>query len=271
MEGPKTVRYPARAAGERKQMTNTLCIATARNSWSLKGGGKWLHDGDYFVSEMTRFIRHEEVTHGADVVGKMYTSKNRLALRSRAIEDIQDNPGFDTLAFFCHGSWKWLFGSGHQIWNLSELASAIASSCYVDPATKQPRVTIILYACSCGRGKRVVPWSRRQAIVERSSIQGQHGFAHMLSAELGTLGVKARVFAHTAKGDTTRNPLLCRVKTDPKTLVTTTIHYREFIKQELGKEAWTRFCGLMRDDPVFRFNVPFMKINEVLDNVDDGC
>jgi len=251
-------------------MTNTLCIATARNSWSTKGGGKWLHDGDYFVSEMTHFIRHEEVTHGADVVGKMYTNKNRLALRSRTIDDIQNNPGFDTLAFFCHGSWKWLFGTGHQIWNLSELASAIASSCYIDKRA-QRRVTIVLYACSCGRGKWVLPWSKRRALVERTSIQGQHGFAHMLSAELGARGVVAHVFAHTAKGDTTRNPLLCRVTTDPDTRLTITLHYREGIKQELGKEAWTRFCALMRDDPAFRFNIPFMSMNEVLDNVDDGC
>ena len=251
-------------------MTNTLCIATARNSWSTKGGGKWLHDGDYFVSEMTRYLHHDEVAHGSDVVCKMYTSKNRLALRSRTIEDIQDNPGFDTLALFCHGSWKWLFGTGHQIWNLSELASAIASSCYIDKRA-QRRVTIVLYACSCGRGKWVLPWSKRRALVERTSIQGQHGFAHMLSAELGARGVVVHVFAHTAKGDTTRNPLLCRVTTDPDTRLTITLHYREGIKQELGKEAWTRFCALMRDDPAFRFNIPFMSMNEVLDNVDDGC
>ncbi len=242
-------------------MTDALIIAYARNSWWPRLR-LWRRDGDEFAREANRFAGLYDQA-GLDATVKMYTSKNKYSLRSQTIDDIQDNDGFGTFAAFCHGSWKWLFGTGHQIWNVTELARAILLNCRAD---EDP--TIILYACSCGRGRWVIPWKKRKAIVERTRIYGKDGFAHRLSAELGNLGIRAKVFAHTNGGHTTWNPNLCMVTTNPETRLTTTVYYREYIIENAGRPAWKRFCRLMRHDPTFRFDVPDMKIKDVLDRLD---
>ncbi len=241
-------------------MSDALCIAYARNSW-WESRKRFRKDGDEFVREANRFAGGFD-KNGIDAVVRQYTSKNRLALRSMTIEDIADNAGFKTLAFFCHGSWKHMYGTGHQIWNVTELARAISLDCVGDP-------TILLFACSCGRGKKVPPLKKRKAIVVRARVFGKDGFAARLSAELGGLGVRAKVFAHTTKGHTTRNPMLCVTTTDPNARTTTTVYYREHIIASAGTGAWKRFCRLMREDPTFRFDVPYMKMDEVLDMVAD--
>ncbi len=103
--------------------------------------------------------------------------------------------------------------------------------------------------------------------MEREHIYGYHGFAHRLSSELGMFGVRAKVFAHTARGDTTRNPLLCMVTTDPASFATTTVYYRDYIKYHAGRAGWKSFCNLMRKHKDFRFRVPFMTMADVINRI----
>lgn len=240
-------------------MTDTLCIAYARNSW-WSSRKKWRHDGDEFVREANRFAALDEAD-GREVVLRQYTKKNKYSLRSQTLTDIDDYPGPELYAFFCHGSWKWIFGTGHHVWNVAELARAISLHGYMT-------TTIALYACSCGRCRTVLPWQKRRPVVERERIQGKDGVAHRLSAELGAMGARAKVFAHTTAGHTTRNPNLCMITTDPETLVTTTVYYKEYIIKELGKPGWKKFCNLMQNDNKLRFYIIEMTMQEVLDKIE---
>lgn len=108
---------------------------------------------------------------------------------------------FDAVAFFCHGTWKHL-KLGWHIWNVGELASLLGSVC-----SRRPK--IILYACSCGRGKfeKKARWALPRKSVAAGFAKGFDGFAFML-ADAFDVDCIPRVYAHSAAGHTTKNPYM---------------------------------------------------------------
>jgi len=107
--------------------------------------------------------------------------------------------GLDVLAIFDHGTPKGLPRMRENLGNVKGLAATIAK------VTK--RITIILYACSCGRGWWRSPWkNKRNVYTLAGSCDPKDGYAMSLCCELVKLGVDSEVYAHLTAGHTTRNP-----------------------------------------------------------------
>ena len=113
--------------------------------------------------------------------------------------------GLAVLAFFDHGKPKGLPRMRENLGNVKGLAATIASV--------TSKITIILYACSCGRGWWWRKWRNKKNISDRvSTYNPRDGYAVALCCELLDLGVDAEVWAHLSAGHTTRNPHVVAIR-----------------------------------------------------------
>lgn len=96
-------------------------------------------------------------------------------------------------ALFCHG-----WASGVQAGWRTETAKLLARELEEVCATE---LTVALYCCSTGADNDPKTDERRAP-----GPGGDGGFADRLRDELGELGVRATVFAHSVEGHTTQNP-----------------------------------------------------------------
>ncbi len=109
--------------------------------------------------------------------------------------------GLDVLAIFDHGTPRGLPRMRESYKCVAGLAKTIAG------VTR--KITIILYACSCGRGWWKRRWKNKADIeVQVDSYSPRDGYAVALCCELSKLGVDAEIFAHLTAGHTTRNPFV---------------------------------------------------------------
>lgn len=112
--------------------------------------------------------------------------------------------GLDVLAIFDHGTPKGLPRLRESYRNVKGLAKTIANV--------TNKITIILYACSCGRGWWWRKWwNKKDGSISRLYHDPRDGYAMALAAELDALGVDATIYAHLTAGHTTRNPHLVKV------------------------------------------------------------
>lgn len=143
--------------------------------------------------------------------------------------------GLDVLAFFDHGRPHGLPRMRENLGNVTGLAAAIAS------VTKT--ITIILYACSCGRGwhgRKGFRWMHRrnkQALhVNIYNYNLRDGYAIALCCELDKLGVCATVWAHLTRGHLTRNPHVISARSHGGTVG----RYRKFHPRASAWKKWKR-------------------------------
>lgn len=149
-------------------------------------------DGDEFEREAWAWLKannHDAQTRLVDV------RDGRIRREIRQMTD-----GLDVLAIFDHGTPRGLPRMRESYKGVKGLAKTIAN------VTK--KITIILYACSCGRGWWWwKPKNKRDICKVRiGSYSPRDGYALALCCELEMLGVDAEVFAHFTAGHTTRNP-----------------------------------------------------------------
>lgn len=113
--------------------------------------------------------------------------------------------GLDVLAFFDHGRPQGLPRMRENLGNVKGLAATIAGV--------TSKITIILYACSCGRGWWWRKWRNKKNISDRvSTYNSRDGYAVALCCELLDLGMNAEVWAHLSAGHTTRNPHVVAIR-----------------------------------------------------------
>ena len=123
----------------------------------------------------------------------------------RIRKEIRKMKGLSVLGVFDHGTPRGLPRMRESWRGVGGLARAIASV--------TDKITIILYACSCGRGWRWwKPRNKRDIEVRAESYNPRDGYAIALCCELAKLGVKGDVWAHLTAGHTTRNPNIVRVR-----------------------------------------------------------
>jgi len=180
--------------------------------------------------------------------------KMRKAISDAIVIECRDDNvrKFDAVAFFCHGTWKHL-KLGWNVWNVGELASLLGSVC-----SRRPK--IILYACSCGRGKfeKKARWALPRKHVAAGFAKGFDGFAFML-ADAFDVDCIPRVYAHSAAGHTTKNPYMfdfydvVNVHNDEdKHIDRTGVIWKT-------SPNWHRWFKLMRSESsTLRYRFPFM-------------
>jgi len=152
---------------------------------------------------------------------------------------------FDAVAFFCHGTWKHL-KLGWHIWNVAELASLLGSVCSDEPK-------VILYACSCGRGKyeEGSRWKLLSKLMMRNDERGIDGFAFMLSSAFRKYQ-SCEIFAHSSAGHTTKNPYVFRFDSSSNCVARKAHVVR-------GSQNWRRWYESMRSESsTLRYRFPFM-------------
>lgn len=147
----------------------------------------------------------------------------------------------DRFAVFCHGTPKELL-CGFNVLNVDGLATVLRR-------VSNPKLTVALYACSCGRMALEWPWGLSAMSWERDKVLNGDGFAANLMAELILAGVQPTVFAHHSKGHTTHNPY-CYRYTYGNNLI-----FRLPIVEKKPKEAWKQWIADMQTER--RFEVPF--------------
>lgn len=155
------------------------------------------HDGDEFQREAWDFYH----AHMPDNFVSYVDIRDG---RIRREIKFHGGTGLDVLAIFDHGTPKGLPRMRESYKNVRGLAETIASV--------TDKITIILYACSCGRGWWWwKPKNKRNIEVHANSYNPRDGYAVALACELTKLGVDAEVFAHLTAGHTTQNPHIVRI------------------------------------------------------------
>lgn len=159
------------------------CFAPLRNA-----DGK--ADASEFRSELRGFLR----AHSLPIDVCYFDNAGDLSeRRAQVLEHLRQHEGVDVLVFACHG-WPDGIQAGFKCEHVRGLAKELKAVC-------APSLTVALYCCSTGADQR--------ADTDETSDPGpggDGGFADRLRDELGELGVKATVFAHSNAGHTTRNP-----------------------------------------------------------------
>ena len=157
-----------------------------------------------------------------------------------------DGVKFDAVAFFCHGTWKKL-KLGWHIWNVGELAALLGPICAEEPK-------IILYACSCGSGKREKKdrWNLRHKVISRDREIGSDGFCFMLGNAWRWYDGNPVIFGHSSAGHTTMNPYMFRFDFDGVG------DYRNGVVKK-SSSKWDAWYRLMRSESsTLRYRFPFM-------------
>ncbi len=220
----------------------TLAIATTRNTWSERLL-RWKRDGDEFRREMAGFARTHSGTGTIEEFSKKFWARTTFTLRN-----IRQHPTpIDTFAAFCHGTRRSL-GLGYNVVNAGDLAEALAGAC------RNRRLTVVLYACSCGRSY----WSKKDISRNIGKVRNRDGFAMRLADELGQRGVRAEVIAHLTAGHTTKNPYAVRITADPEIGTVT----RTTIVQTKPRAAWRNWIDRLRNTAL-RFVFPFRKDSQI--------
>ncbi len=229
-----------------------LLFASAHNR-------KGKRDGDEFVREMYKFEHHLE-TEEANVKAIECYEKRYPDRRKEFLAELGQ---VDTVGLFCHGSKKWIYGIGYHVWNITHLARYLKKS-----HDKNYPMNIILYACSCGKGKGTE--------YPVGQVPKKAGVAMMLANELAELDSPFKITAHTTKGHTTRNPNCVFVTEKDGIIYKETVIPRVTRWQgktlSLGRRRWLKWIKLLRDDPTFRFEFPFLEqhhILKILDEIND--
>lgn len=154
------------------------------------------HDAGEFQREAQAFCKEHKANCGV----RLFDNRMELPRRFSQVIDWMDagHVGLaDTVAFFCHG-WKVGMQFGATMQNAHKLASAIKLSCVSEP-------TIILYACSAARDG-----DNETDDEDDPGPGGDGGFADKLRDELGKIGVRATIYAHSTAAHCTRNPYVRR-------------------------------------------------------------
>jgi hypothetical protein len=159
---------------------------------------RFRHDGDEFEREAHAWCNHLYSAEQRDEPGGVIVSRDVRDGRVRAeIRKMTD--GLDVLAIFDHGTPRGLPRMRESYKNVKGLASVIAGV--------TNKITIILYACSAGRGWWWwKPKNKRDTECKVAEYNPRDGYATALCCELRKLGVDAFVWAHSTAGHTTRNP-----------------------------------------------------------------
>jgi len=165
-------------------MNRMLAIYNGRNK-------KFRHDGDEFQREALGWSKAQP-----EPVELVDVRDGKIRAEIRKMTD-----GLDVLAIFDHGTPKGLPRMRESYRNVKGLAETIAGV--------TDRITVVLYACSCGRGWWWNP-ARNTGTVECSAWEysPKDGYAFALGCELTKLHVDIEIYAHTTAGHTTRNPNL---------------------------------------------------------------
>jgi hypothetical protein len=169
--------------------------------------------------------------------------------RRREVESIlvDSGPNFDLIAFFMHG-WKKGLQSGHNTWNVRNLAKAIESAAGVD------EVKVALYACDTARDA-----DKERSDDSKPGPGGEGGFADKLRDHLVDLGLSGGwVDAHTVTAHTTKAPYVRRfyinadcVNDGGEWLVTP------------GSPEWKAWRRALQEDRDFRLSFPLMTKSEI--------
>lgn len=107
-----------------------------------------------------------------------------------------DKAGIRTLAFFMHGTFRWI-QLGFHLEHVPMLANALSRACDVRD------LRICLYACSAASEQGETEDHQKNA-----PAGGEGGFADALRDELLRLKVQTTVYAHATVGHTTENPFV---------------------------------------------------------------
>ena len=158
-------------------------------------------DGDEFEREADKW---SEAQSEADSIALADVTDGRVRAEIRGM------PNLDVLAIFDHGSPKGLTRMRENLGNVKGLAATIAGV--------TDKITIILYACSCGRGwwgRFGFRWmnmiNKHNMYTSPDAYSPRDGYAIALCCELAKLGVEAEAWAHLTKGHTTQNPHIVRI------------------------------------------------------------
>jgi len=163
-------------------MNRMLAIYNGRNK-------KFRHDGDEFQREALGWSKAQP-----EPVELVDVRDGKIRAEIRKMTD-----GLDVLAIFDHGTPKGLPRMRESYRNVKGLAETIAGV--------TDRITVVLYACSCGRGWWW--WKPKNKKYKRCApreYNPRDGYAMALACELLKIGVTVEVWAHLTTGHTTRNP-----------------------------------------------------------------
>lgn len=229
-----------------KKIGNTVCFATSYNH-------RFRHDGDEFMREMGKFNQwNPNPTKLVPILkpSKDYSLRAQFKLN---LEEHQD--GFSTFVFFMHGTWRALLGVDYNIWTAHLMADLIDKNCGIAP------LNIVLYACSCGRGKGA--WNRIHEYDLRSNrgMRGEFGFAMRLAKSLSDISIHDyRIYAHTGAGHTTRYPHCVWINEDSGIIKRRKIvPYRSWASPDRkGRRQWLRWVNFLQQTKTGRFRAPFL-------------
>jgi len=213
---------------------------------------RFRHDGDEFAREARNWY---DANMSEPVVGLFGANPNFIV-------DVRDGRirrqikgmtrGLDVLAIFDHGTPKGLPRMRESYKCAAGLAKTIAGV--------TDKITIILYACSCGRGwwwnknrkgdKVIDPGLPRKYGSNMARWYSPSvGYAIALCSELFLNNVDATVWAHLTAGHTTRNPHVVRIGLESK--LTGLIERKRFVTP--GTPEWKQWKADMRGPRRFTF------------------
>jgi len=208
---------------------------------------KFRHDGDEFQREARDFFwlhsPEPDPVFGANPchLANVRDGKVRAEIRKMT-------RGLDVLAIFDHGTPKGLPRMRESYKNVKGLAETIAGV--------TDKITIILYACSCGKGwwwnkfRRLrAKKNKRDFTIHADKLHPREGYAPLLASELGKLGVEATVWAHLTWGHCCRLPHVALVENlyDPGC----NVERKRFVAP--GTPEWKQWKADMKTDYRFKF------------------
>jgi hypothetical protein len=159
-----------------------------------------------------------------------------------------------TIALFCHGSKHWIYGIGYNRDTIQLLAQYIKES-----VPTYDKVHIILYACSCGKGK-----GNSYPV---GGVPKKAGVAMMLADHLAMLDVRFKIMAHTTRGHTTRNPNCVFIELGGGHIIKKTVVKRvswwQGRKNPKGRKRWLEWVKRLRTDRWWRFKFSYRDIPQI--------
>ena len=217
--------------------------------------------GKYFRDEMYRFaVCREKLGDTVDCIEIEHKkAKDIWWIVQTKLSGVQT----DCIAIFAHGWWHRIGGAGVNIYDCSTLADRIMQT----GARK-----VILYSCSCGRGKFEWPYGNQvKEYRGAGKVKPRDGVALRLGDELAIDGYPSQIVAHTCFGDTTRNPYACRVSSlgfngVVRTPVVARVKENQYPK---GAGRWARWRKALKETDL-KYNFPFMGDVEIIDHLDKG-
>jgi hypothetical protein len=227
-----------------------LAVATAINKIGRR-------DGKYFCAEMDAFADCVHVSQSCKKV--RLKRKGAFARRVDLKKAIRSRKILNTLAIFGHGTWRSLPAGGFNLWNIAELAHEIELR-----SGQSREIRIILYACSCGAGrKKYKDADIALPSTDNEEVSGHAGFAMRLAGALQERGVGFTIFAHLNRGKAAKNPFVVRIYENSnmnivRRQVIPFVSWWRRKKNPDGRRCWLTWKRLLANDPTFRFEFPFM-------------